>query len=333
MNASAVLAGIGSSLPPRLVRNADLAAELDTSDEWIRSRTGITQRYFATTGMATSDLAVAAGAKALKSAGEAAVDSVIVATATPDFASPATAPLVATKLGLTGVAAFDVNAVCTGFVYALACGAGLIAGGIAGRVLVIGADTYSTLVDPQDRATSVIFGDGAGAVVLRAGGDGEDGVLGPFDLGSDGDGCELIAVRAPGSRQRLSGADAKPSDFYFTMAGKEVFWRAVLRMAGSTKRVLGMAGWTMQDVDWLFSHQANLRIQNSLVDSLGLPRARSFSNIAQVGNTAAASIPLALDQAHEAGVLSPGNRVVLTAFGGGLTWGSTVLSWPRLSRD
>jgi 3-oxoacyl-[acyl-carrier-protein] synthase-3 len=314
------------------VSNDELAETLGSSDEWIRSRTGITQRYFAAPGTATSDLAVGAGEQALKSAGTAVVDTVVVATTTPDRPCPGTAPTVATRLGLTGAAAYDIGAVCTGFVYALATSAGLIATGAAERVLVIGAETFSSILNPADRATSVIFGDGAGAVVLRAGTADEPGAIGPFDLGSDGEGRDLITVRAGGSEQRLSGGEPTEDDRYFAMAGKEVFWRAVQRMAASTRSVLDRAGWTSGDVDWLVSHQANLRILNRLADDLGIPRERSITNIALVGNTAGASIPLALDQAHATGALRKGDRLLLTAFGGGLTWGSTVLTWPELDR-
>ncbi|MCX4911605.1 beta-ketoacyl-ACP synthase III [Streptomyces sp. NBC_00878] len=332
MNRTAVLAGVGSCLPRRAVSNDELAARLDSSDEWIRSRTGIGQRYFAARGTSTSDLAVGAGAKALKCSGVSTVDAVLVATTTPDRPCPATAPTVAARLGMTGTAAYDVSAVCTGFVYGLATAAGLISAQIADRVLVIGAETFSTLLDPEDRSTSVIFGDGAGAVVLRSGDPAEPGALGPFDLGSDGEGEDLITVRAGGSRQRLSGAEPDAGDEYFTMSGKEVFRHAVRRMTGSAHTVLARAGWQAQDVDHLVSHQANLRITNHVADEVGIPRARCVNNIAEVGNTAAASIPLALDQAHADGRLRPGQRILLTAFGGGLTWGSTVLTWPQLDR-
>ncbi|WP_030568399.1 beta-ketoacyl-ACP synthase III [Streptomyces aureocirculatus] len=329
---AAVLTGVGGCLPPTVVSNDELAARLDSSDAWIRSRTGIRQRYFAAPGTATSDLAVGAGAKALKSSGTPVVDAVLLATTTPDRPCPATAPTVAARLGLTGTAAFDVSAVCTGFVYALATAAGLIATGAADRVLVIGAETFSTLLDPGDRSTAVIFGDGAGAVVLRAGDPAEPGALGPFDLGSDGGREDLITVPSGGSRQRLSGVPPQPADRYFAMDGKEVFRHAVQRMSASARAVLDRAGWAPRDVDHLVGHQANLRITNHVADEVGIPRPRCFSNIADVGNTAAASIPLALDQAHNDGVLRAGGRVLLTAFGGGLTWGSTVLTWPRLDR-
>jgi 3-oxoacyl-[acyl-carrier-protein] synthase-3 len=331
MNRAAVLAGLGGFLPPRAVSNADLAASMETTDAWIRSRTGITRRHFAETGSATSDLAVGAGELALKSSGRPVVDALVLATTTPDRPCPATAPVVADRLGLAGIAAYDVAAVCTGFVYALATAAGLIAAGIAERVLVIGAETFSTILNPSDRSTAVIFGDGAGAVVLRAGRDDEPGALGAFDLGSDGADADLITVRAGGSAGRLSNVPAHEEDRYFSMAGREVFRRAVERMAGSTRIVLGRAGWSPTDLDWLVCHQANLRIVLSLAGQLGVDAGRAVTNIAQVGNTSAASIPLALAQAHAAGVFTPGDKVALTAFGGGLTWGSTTLTWPDIT--
>jgi 3-oxoacyl-[acyl-carrier-protein] synthase-3 len=329
---AAVLAGVGSCLPPRAVSNVELAERLGSSDEWIRSRTGIGRRYFAAPGTATSDLAVGAGERALKSAGESTVDIVIVATTTPDRPCPGTAPTVATRLGFADIAAYDVAAVCTGFVYGLANAAGLIAAGIADRVLLIGAETFSSILNPTDRSTSVIFGDGAGAVVLRAGAPDEPGAIGPFDLGSDGTGRDLITVRAGGSHQRLSGVTPTEDEHFFEMAGKEVFWRAVQRMSASTRAVLDRAGWRAGDVDRLICHQANLRILHRLADELGISRDRAIGNIDEVGNTAAASIPLAMDHAHAAGTLRPGDRIVLTAFGGGLTWGSTVLTWPDIDR-
>lgn len=327
---AAILDGIGRWVPPRLVTNAELSERLDTSDEWIRSRTGITQRHWADAGMATSDLAVEAGARALKSSGSAAVDAVVLATTTPDRLCPATAPEIASRLGMTGVAAYDISAVCTGFLYALATSAGLIHTGVAERVLVIGAETYSSILNPDDRGTMVIFGDGAGAVVLRAGEPDEPGALGPFDLGSDGEGAHLISVPGGGSRQRLAGRPPEPADQYFAMAGAEVFRQAVERMGTSARTVLERAGWQPSEVDRFVSHQANLRIMHRLADALGIDRGRMISNIARVGNTAAASIPLALADAAEDGTLQAGHRVLLTAFGGGLTWGSTVLTWPDL---
>jgi len=331
MKTAAILTGIGTCLPPRLVSNDELAARLDSSDEWITARTGIRQRYVATAGMATSDLAVTAASRALASSGSRSVDAVVLATTTPDQPCPATAPAVASRLGMTGIAAFDVAAVCSGFVYALATAAGLLAAGTAGSALVIGAEVFSSILNPGDRSTSVIFGDGAGAVVLSTGSAREPGAFGPFDLGSDGTGSNLIAIPGGGSRQRLSGLPPVPEDRYFTMAGKTVFLHAVQAMCGSALAVLGRAGWSIADVDWLVCHQANLRITHQVADTLGIPRERSVSNIDRVGNTAAASIPLALGQAHAAGTLRAGDRILLTAFGGGLSWGSTLLTWPSLA--
>ncbi|WP_217180048.1 beta-ketoacyl-ACP synthase III [Streptomyces sp. AC495_CC817] len=329
MTPAAVLAGLGSQLPPRLVTNDELAARLDSSDEWIRTRTGIRQRYVATEGLLTSDLAAGAGALALKSAGLAQVDAVLVATTTPDRPCPATAPTVAEKLGLGQVAAFDVSAVCTGFLYALATASGLIASGTARHVLVIGAETFSRILDPADRATSVIFGDGAGAVVLRAGHPEEPGALGPFALGSDGSGQDLITVPRGGPP---APAETATDGYYFTMQGKTVFRLAVQRMGQSIRAALDRAGLRIDDVDRLVGHQANLRILLRLADEIGLPRERSYSHIAEVGNTAAASLPLALDHAHAEGALRPGDRVLLAAFGGGLTWGAVTLTWPAVDR-
>ncbi|TYB46402.1 beta-ketoacyl-ACP synthase III [Actinomadura chibensis] len=330
---AAVLMGIGSYLPPRTVSNDELATRLDTSDEWIRSRTGIARRHFAHPDTATSDLAAEAAAKALKCADVDSVDALLLATTTPDRPCPATAPTVAAKLGLGTVAAYDVSAVCSGFLYALATASGLIAAGIAERVLVIGAETYSAIVDPADRANAVIFGDGAGAVVLRAGDRAEPGALGPFDLGSDGAGRDLITVRAGGAEARLSRRTPEPADHYFSMSGREVFRRAVHHMAGSARTVLDRVGLTAGQLDRLVGHQANRRILRVLADTLGVPEERTVHNIDEVGNTAAASIPLALDHAYSSGSLAPGDRVLLTAFGGGLTWGSAFLTWPNLSRS
>ena len=325
---AAVVAGLGSALPSRVVSNEELSRRLDTSDEWIRTRTGVEQRHIIDPGMATSDLAVVAGSRALKSADTTDVGAVVLATTTPDRPCPATAPDVADRLGVSAVPAFDVSAVCSGFVYGLAVGAGMIATQVANSVLVIGADTYSTILNPEDRTTAAIFGDGAGAVVLRAGTPDEHGALGPFDLGSDGSLADLITIPAGGSRQRSSGEPVEPGDRYFQMQGRRVFRNAVFRMVNSARAVLDRAGWQVSDVHRLVAHQANSRILTAVAKELALPMDRVVSNIARVGNTSAASIPLALGDAVLEGVLRPGQRVLLTAFGGGLTWGSTVLTWP-----
>jgi 3-oxoacyl-[acyl-carrier-protein] synthase-3 len=327
----AVLAGLGAWLPPRVVTNDDLAEHLDTSDEWIYTRTGIRQRRIADPGVATSDLAVEAGARALKSAEIERVDAVVLATTTPDRPCPATAPDVAARLDLTGVAAFDVSAVCSGFLYALATAAGLIGAGAAGRVLVIGAETYSTILNPADRTTRALFGDGAGAVVVRAGRADEPGALGPFDLGSDGRYAELITIPAGGSRQRSTGRPVADGEQYFTMRGETVFRHAIVRMTESAHRVLDRTGWRVGEVDRFVAHQANRRILTRVARRLDIPEERCVMNLDRVANTAAASIPLALADAVADGSLRPGHRVLLAAFGGGFTWGATTVRWPDLS--
>lgn len=324
---AAVIRGLGVYAPPRIVTNEELAQRLDTTDEWVRTRTGIAQRHVADAGTSTGDLAAEAGIRAVKSAGGHEPDAVIVATTTPDRLCPATAPEVATRMGVRHVAAFDVGAVCSGFVYALAAGAGLIAAGIAQRVVVIGAEAIGRFLNPEDRSTSVIFGDGAGAVVLGAGDPDELGALGPFDLGSDGAGADLIAVPAGGSRRPGSDATIDAADHYLQMDGREVYRHAIPRMVESCKVVLNQAGWPIDSVDRFVGHQANARILDGVADRLGIAADRRVVNIDRYGNTAAASIPLALADAQ----LQPGHRVLLTAFGGGLTWGSTLLHWPDIT--
>lgn len=328
---AAVIEGIGSALPGRIVTNDDLSQQMDTDDQWIRSRTGIRQRRWISEGEATSTLAVEAGRRALKSAGTDSVDLVVLATSTPDQPMPATAPEVSSQLGLGTVPAFDVAAVCAGFVFALAAGVGAIVSGQAGRVLVIGADTLSTRLNPKDRTTRVIFGDGAGAVVLRAGTSTEAGALTAVDLGSDGTGRNLIEVPGGGSRQRAAAASAHEDDHYMTMRGREVFAQAVRRMGESSRRVLQHAGWEPDSVDWLVAHQANIRILHATADYAGVPRERVVVHLDEVGNTSAASIPLALADAAASGRLRPGDRILLTAFGAGLSWGSVALTWPDVS--
>lgn len=323
---AAVVAGLGGWLPPTVVTNEELTQRLGVDDDWIRTRTGIEQRRVVTKGEATSDLAVEAGRRALASAGMTRVDALVLATSTPDRSCPATAPAVAARLGLAGIAAFDVAAVCTGFVYALAAAAGLLATGTAGSALVIGADAFSTIVDPDDRATSAVFGDGGGAVVLRAGAAGEAGALHAFHLGSDGDRSDLIGVPGSGSRRSVEEADG-----YLRMQGQAVFTQAVRRMAESVRATAALAGWPVERIDRFVLHQANARILAAVARSLGVPAERFVSNIDRVGNTVAASVPLALADAAGAGHLRPGDRVVLAGFGGGLTWGSAALVWPRVT--
>ncbi|MGW1393879.1 beta-ketoacyl-ACP synthase III [Streptomyces nigra] len=330
MNRAAVLAGVGGFVPPRVVTNEELSRRLDTSDAWIRTRTGIAERRVVDAGTSTGDLAVEAGGRALKNAGADGADLVVVATTTPDRPCPATAPTVAARLGLAGVPAYDVAAVCSGFLYALQAGASAVTAGFADRVLVIGAESYSTILDPEDRTTSVIFGDGAGAALLRAGERTEPGAVLDVHLGSDGAMADLITVRGGGSEERSRGGTPRPEDRYFRMDGKSVFFAAVRRMAESSRTVLARTGWEIEDVDRLVAHQANVRIIQAVAEQLGLPPERAVLNIERVGNTSAASIPLALADGLADGTLRQGDRVLLTAFGGGATWGSATLVWPGL---
>jgi 3-oxoacyl-[acyl-carrier-protein] synthase-3 len=330
MSKTAVLCGVGGYVPPFVVTNDDLADRLDTSDEWIRVRTGIRQRHVVDAGTATSDLAVQAGAAALKSANADSVDMVILATTTPDHPCPATAPTVASRLGFEGVAAFDVSAVCSGFVYGLATATGFIMAGIVERALVIGADSFTTILNKHDRTTVSIFGDGAGAVVLRAGGSGEPGVINTFDLGSNGNLTKLMMVRAGGSRQPAKSSRSDAAENWFIMQGVDVYRHAVRYMVASSRRIMERVRWNPADVSRFVAHQANLRIIMSVAQGLGIPADRALVNLDQVGNTAAASIPLALTYGLDSGALRPGHKVLISTFGGGATWGSTALIWPEL---
>ena len=315
--------GLGAYLPAQVVTNDDLAERLDTSDEWIRTRTGIRERHYAAPDEATSDLAVAAARAALADAGMTAddIDVIIVATTTPDHPVPATAPIVAARLGLT-CSAFDLNAACSGFVYGLQVGAGIAASG--STVLLIGAETLTRYVDPDDRSIAVLFGDGAGAVILQR----ESGAsMGPFDLGTDGSEVEILWMRAGGSREPFDPIAHAEASSRMSMRGGDVYRHAVTRMTSSSQAVLEAAGIAITDVDLLVGHQANQRILEAVGQRLGVPEGRSHVTVDRHGNTSAASIPLALEDARRNGVLRPGARLLLTAFGGGLTWGSCLLTW------
>lgn len=322
------IVGLGGALPPLEVTNEDLEQRLDTSSEWIVSRTGILKRYAVTEGICTSDLACEAARAAIENASVGLnVDMLILATTTPDRRCPATAPKVAEKLGLRGIPAFDVNAVCSGFIYALQVGTAAIKAGFAKHVLVIGADVFSSIINEQDRSTVPIFGDGAGAVVLQE--SDVDDVL-DIETGSDGSLEDLITVRAGGVESKVNSVPQHPDDIYFSMSGKEVFMRAIQCMNDSVLGLLQRNQLDIQDVDCLVPHQANLRIIRTLAEQLGVPYERAVVSLDRFGNTSAASIPLALTQACINTTLKARDRVVLTAFGGGVTWGSALLNWPEL---
>ncbi|PKW17971.1 beta-ketoacyl-ACP synthase III [Saccharopolyspora spinosa] len=331
MTRTAVLAGLGAWAPPRVVTNDEVASRIAETDEWIRTRTGIGARRVAAPEMSTRDIAVQAGTRALRSSKLTTVDHLVLATTTPDQVIPATAPSVATEMGLTGVAAFDLNAACAGFVYGLGVATGLITSGVADSVLLIAVDVLSTITNPNDRMTAPLFGDGAGAVVLRAGEQGEPGVFAGFDLHSSGEHADLINVPAGIRTYSMPDAVAEETDRYIYMAGKEVFLAAVANMSSSSRTALARAGHVIGDVDRVVGHQANIRILHAVAKQLDLPQDRLVTNIERFGNTSAASIPLALVDGVTSGALQPGHLVLMTAFGAGFTWGSTTVRWPDLA--
>ena len=319
MTLRSVVRGVGAHLPDRVVENAWFAGFLDTSDAWIRSRTGIERRRFAAEGELTSDLAAAAGRAALANAGmeAGAVDAVIVATTTPDATFPSTAVKVQAALGCGGFA-YDVMAACAGFVFAMANADAMIRAGLARRVLVIGAETYSRILDWEDRGTCVLFGDGAGAVLLEGADEDGRGVL-SADLHSDGAQAGILYVDGGVSSTGTAGK--------LRMHGREVFRHAVEKLAATATAALERAGLDHADVDWVVPHQANVRIIEGTARRLGVPMEKVVVTVADHGNTSAASIPLALSVAAADGRLRPGQVVVTEAIGGGLAWGSVVLRW------
>ena len=312
------IVGTGSFLPANVVTNDDLARRVDTSDEWIVTRTGIKQRHIADPEQTSSDLAVEASKAALAAAGVGAdeLDVIIVATSTPDFVFPSTACLVQARLGTKGCAAFDVQAVCSGFVYALVLADSLIRAGQARSALVIGSEVFSRILDWNDRSTCVLFGDGAGAVVLRA--DSRPGILGSM-LHADGSQAEILAV--PGN---VSGGSIIGSPF-LRMDGQAVFKIAVKVLDEVARETVARCGLSLDDIDWLIPHQANVRILEATAKRLKLPRERLIVTVDRHANTSAASVPLALDLAVRDGRIRPGHRVMLQGVGGGFTWGAALV--------
>ncbi|HYM30210.1 MAG TPA: beta-ketoacyl-ACP synthase III [Candidatus Cybelea sp.] len=319
-----LIVGTGAYLPERVMTNDELAKRIDTSDEWIVSRSGIRERRIAAEGEYTSDLALRAAARALTSAKVAPseVDLIVLATSTPDLTFPATATKVQCGLGITRGAAFDVQAVCSGFIFALATADNFIKAGQADCVLVIGAETFSRILDWTDRTTCVLFGDGAGAVVLQAGegaGTSADRGILATHLHSDGRQYDLLYVDGGPSTTQTTG--------YLRMAGKEVFRHAVVNLANVVEEALATAGMRASDVDWLVPHQANKRILDATAKRLGLRPDQVVVTLERHGNTSAASVPLALDEAVADGRIQRGHVVLMEAMGGGFTWGSCLARW------
>ena len=323
MTLRAVVIGSGHYLPSRVVENAEFEATLDTDDAWIRARSGIERRHFAAEGETTSMMAAAAARAALKDAGREVtdVDAVIVATSTPDLTFPSAATMVQAELGMNNGFAFDVQAVCAGFVYALSNANALILSGQARRVLVIGAETFSRIMDWTDRSTCVLFGDGAGALLLEAqegtGAATDRGIL-STDLNSDGQYKDLLYV---------DGGVSTGTTGYLRMQGNQVFRHAVEKLASTATTAMDRAGVSADDVDWIVPHQANIRIIQGTAKKLNLPMEQVVVTVQDHGNTSAASIPLAMSVGRTRGQIKPGHLIVTEAIGGGLAWGAVVLRW------
>jgi 3-oxoacyl-[acyl-carrier-protein] synthase III len=313
--------GVGSHVPDRVMTNDEIATMVDTSDEWIATRTGIRERRIAADGESSAGLGAAAAERALRSAGIAGddLDLIVTATASPDYYFPATATLIGEAVGARGVPGYDLSAACTGFIYALAQAYGQLSAGLAEHVLVVGTEVFSRLLDWGDRSTCVLFGDGAGAVVLARNGS-NTGIMG-FELGSDGSGGGLLEVAA-------AGHSAEPAaDAYVHMDGAQVYKFATTVSVDSATRALTAAGLTVADVDVFVPHQANRRIIDHAARRLGLDESKVIANVDRFGNTSAASIPICLDEASADGRINPGDVVLMTGFGGGLSWGSCVMEW------
>ncbi len=329
MHRYAQIAGVGGFLPDRIMTNHDLEQLVDTSDEWIRTRTGIRERRIIAEGESTSDLAARAALAALRSAQVPPedVDLLIVGTTSPDHLMPSTACRTQTKLGMN-CPAVDIMAACTSFVYALHYGASVIESGRADTVVVVGAEALTRLIDFTDRSTCVLFGDGAGAVVLRAG---DTPGLKAVVLGADGSGGDHLIVPAGGAARPCDEAALAQHDQFLKMNGSEVFKFAVRVIPRATEEALRASGHTVDDLAWLIPHQANERIIATVEERLGIDDSRVYLNLANTGNTSSASIPLALDDLYTSGRLAPGDLIGLVGFGAGLTWGAAVLTWTMTS--
>ena len=322
----ATITGWGKYLPPNVMTNKDLEEIVDTTDEWIRKRTGIKQRRLVDEETATSDLAIEASKEALNKANLDAdqLDLIIVSTVTPDMAFPATACIVQDEIGADNAAAFDLEAGCSGFVYGLSVGAQFIESGLYDNVLVIGAETLSKITDWEDRNTCVLFGDGAGAAVLQAT---DKGGFLSFDLGSDGSGADALYMEAGGSRNPATLETIKNKQHYIRMEGNPVFKFAVKTMKKASKDVIKKASLTTDDINLLIPHQANTRIIESARRRLKLDEDEVYVNLPELGNTSSASVAIAMAEARENGKIKNGDNVLLVAFGAGLTWAATIIEW------
>ena len=325
-NGRVSITGIGANAPERVMKNDELAQIVDTSDEWIVERTGIRERRVAAPGEALSDLARPAAEAALRQAGlqASAVDLIVVATVTPDMLFPSTGAILADQLGAKDAAAYDLSAGCTGFVYALAQAHGMVASGLVDHALVVGGDVLSKIVDWQDRSTCVLFGDGAGAVVLERVSGG--GFLG-FELGADGSGGHQLYMPAGGSRAPASAETVATRQHFAKMNGREVFKFATRVLVDSAEKVLDECGVPVEEIDVYVPHQANVRIIDHARKKLGIPEERTVVNVDRFGNTSSGSIPLALGDAESDGRLKEGEMVLMTGMGAGLTWGSALIEW------
>ncbi|MDD2401137.1 MAG: ketoacyl-ACP synthase III [Clostridia bacterium] len=321
------IVGLGSWLPEEIITNADLSRVVDTSDEWIKTRTGISERRKAAITEAASDLGTKAAQKALEDAGISAeeIDLIIVATVTPDMFLPSTSCIIQKNLGASKAAAFDLSAACSGFLYALAAGSQFIATGLYKTVLVVASEVLTKIINWEDRDTCVLFGDGAGAAILKPVEEGF-GFL-SFHLGADGTGGDYLQIPAGGSRKPASEETIKNKEHYMTMNGKEVFKFAVKIMGNASLEALEKAGLSKNDVDFFVPHQANTRIIDSAMKRLGLSSEKVYINLDKYGNMSGASIPVALDEAVKGGLIKHGDIVVLVGFGAGLTWGASVIKW------
>lgn len=327
------ISGVGSYVPEKILSNEDLSKMVDTSDEWIVERTGIRQRRIAGEEQSTGDLGTIAAERALKDANlnPDDIDLIIVATITPDHAFPSTACIIQDNIKATKAAAFDLGAGCTGFVYAMVTGASFIQSGIYKRILIIGSETLSKVVDWEDRATCILFGDGAGACVLERCEDGF-GIL-SSQLGSDGRGGSTLIQPAGGSRTPATQESVKDRLHYLKMDGKEVFKFAVRAMESSSLETLEKSGIDIEDLDFLVPHQANKRIIDSARKKLKLSEEKVYINLDKYGNMSSASVPVALDEALKNKMIKKGDNVLLVAFGAGLTWGSLIIKWNREEKD